>query len=128
MYFEVIKKETIEVPAGTIPCFYGEMRPDIRTILPVGSFLARLLSPFIPKYHFWFSCAPSHPLVKFEGVLGGAGAAPHTIELTRIENPRPGEPAQALSGVEEDLPEQASPEPAEDTDRKPDGPMHETGE
>jgi hypothetical protein len=85
MNFHIIRKETVEVPAGKIPCFYGEMKPDIRTIVPVGNFLAKLLAPFIPSYRFWFSCDPAHPLVKFEGVLGGAGAAPHTIELTRIE-------------------------------------------
>jgi len=96
MHFDVVRQETIEVPAGTIPCFYGEIRPDIRTILPVGSLLAKLLTPFIPRYHFWFSCGPSHPLVKFEGILGGAGAAPHTVELTRIENPGSQEAGQPL--------------------------------
>jgi hypothetical protein len=89
MNFHIVRKETVEVPAGKIPCFYGEMKPDIRTIVPVGNLLAKLLAPFIPSYYFWFSCDPSHPLVKFEGVLGGAGAAPHTIELTRIEPPGP---------------------------------------
>ena len=96
MHFDLIRQETIEVPAGTFACFYGEMRPDIRTILPVGNLLAKLLNPFIPRYHFWFASEPSHPLVKFEGVLGGTGAATHTIELTRIENPGPGEPGQPM--------------------------------
>jgi len=100
MYFDVIKQETIEVPAGTFTCFRGEVRPDIRTILPVGNFLASLLKPFIPRYHFWFSCEPSHPLVKFEGVLGGAGAAPHTVELVRIENPVSPAPRLNLSDPE----------------------------
>lgn len=86
MNFDVVGKDTIKVPAGEIPCYFGEMKPDIRTILPIGRFLARLLSPFIPKYRFWFACDDSHPLVKFEGVLGGSGAAPHTIELTKIEH------------------------------------------
>jgi len=89
MNFDDIKEETIKVPAGKIPCYYGMMRPDIRTILPIGNLLAKLLRPFVPKYHFWFSREASHPLVKFEGVLGGAGAARHTIELTRLENPAP---------------------------------------
>jgi hypothetical protein len=125
MYFDVIKKETIEVPAGTFPCFYGEMRPDIRTILPVGNLLAKLLKPFIPRYHFWFSCAPSHPLVKFEGVLGAAGAAPHTIELTRIENPGPKGPVPIPSDAGEGLPEQERPEPPDDTDHRIDDPMNQ---
>ena len=85
MSFDVEEKGTVKVPAGEIPCYYGEMKPDIRTILPIGSFLARLLGPFVPRHHFWFSSEGSHPLVKFEGVLGGTGAAPHTIELTKIE-------------------------------------------
>jgi hypothetical protein len=102
MTFDIIRKETVEVPAGKIPCYYGEMKPDIRTIVPVGNFLAKLLAPFIPRYHFWFSCEPSHPLVKFEGVLGGAGAAPHTIELMKIEAPGPentGDPLPAETGA-----------------------------
>ena len=86
MSLEVIKKEKIEVPAGEILCYAAEMKPDIRTILPIGNFLAKLLQPFIPKYRFWFACDQSHPMVKFEGILGGAGAAKHTIELTRLEN------------------------------------------
>ena len=91
MQFDVVGKDTINVPAGKIPCYFGEMKPDIRTILPIGRFLAKLLSPFIPKYRFWFACEESHPLVKFEGVLGGSGAAPHTIELTKIEYTGTGE-------------------------------------
>jgi len=94
MYFDVIEKETVQVPAGTFECFHGEVRPDIRTILPVGNVLASLLKPFIPRYHFWFSCGPSHPLVRFEGVLGGAGAAPHTVELIRMEHPASEAPLQ----------------------------------
>ena len=104
LYFDVIKEETIEVPAGEFHCFYGEMRPDIRTIMPVGNFLAKLLSPFIPKYRFWFAAEGSHPMVKFEGALGGAGATPHTIELTKIETPS--SPGKA----EEDVQEKNSPD------------------
>ena len=85
MSLDVTKKEMVQVPAGEFLCYLVEMKPDIRTILPIGSFLAKLLQPFIPKYRFWFSCDQSHPMVKFEGILGGAGAAKHTIELTRIE-------------------------------------------
>lgn len=85
MSARVVRQETVEVPAGRIPCYVVEMKPDIRTILPVGNFLARLLGPFIPKYHFWFAERDSHVLVRFEGALGGAGAAKQTIELTGIE-------------------------------------------
>jgi hypothetical protein len=63
------------------------MKPDIRSIIPVGGLLSKLLQPFIPKYRFWFAVDGSHPLAKFEGVLGGAGAARHTIELKQIEEP-----------------------------------------
>lgn len=88
MQLHVVRKETIQVPAGDFSCFYAEMKPDIRTLLPVGSLMAKLLQPFIPKYKFWFSCEGSHPMVKFEGVLGGAGAGKHIIELTDIEQPQ----------------------------------------
>ena len=87
MTLEVVKQETVQVPAGEIPSFLAEIRPDIRSIIPVGSLLSKLLQPFIPKYQFWFASERSHPMVKFEGVLGGSGAAKHTIELTRIVEP-----------------------------------------
>jgi hypothetical protein len=61
------------------------MKPDIRTVLPVSNLLAKLIQPFLPQYRFWFSTEPSHPLVKFEGALGGAGAAKHVVELKSIE-------------------------------------------
>jgi len=88
MQLHVVRKETVQVPAGEFPCYYAEMKPDIRTILPVGTLMAKLLQPFLPKYRFWFASESSHPLVKFEGVLGGAGAGKHTIELTGFEQGR----------------------------------------
>jgi hypothetical protein len=113
MHLDVLGKETIKVPAGEIPCYLVEMKPDIRTIMPIGRFLAGLLSPFIPKYRFWFACEESHPLVKFEGVLGGSGAAPHTVELTGIEYPAGSEKEvtpQNDPGKEEDVSAGALPE------------------
>ncbi len=79
-------RDTVQtsVPAGTFTCYLVEMRPDIRSILPMSPLLARLVQPFVPEYRFWFSVEPSHPLVRFEGALGGAGAVKHTIELTKI--------------------------------------------
>lgn len=85
IYLEVEEKETIEVPAGSFECYRVELKPDIRSIMPIGDFLASLIQPFLPTYHFWYSAGPSHPLVKFEGSLGGAGASETTIELKQIE-------------------------------------------
>jgi len=87
MRLEVVRQEKIQVPAGEFVCYLAEMKPDIRSIIPVGGLLSKLLQPFIPKYHLWFACDHAHPMVKFEGVLGGTGAAKHTIELERIEEP-----------------------------------------
>jgi hypothetical protein len=87
MSLEVTGQAKVRVPAGEILCYAAEMKPDIRSIIPVGGLLSKLLQPFIPKYRFWFAADRSHPLVKFEGVLGAAGAAKHTIELKRIEEP-----------------------------------------
>jgi hypothetical protein len=84
--FLVVKNtEKIKVPAGTFSCHCVEMRPDIRSVLPMSALLAKLVQPFVPEYRFWFSKEPSHPLVKFDGALGGAGAVKHVIELTSIE-------------------------------------------
>jgi hypothetical protein len=38
----------------------------------------------MPKYHFWYSTEASHPLVKFEGNLGGTGAGEQIWELKEI--------------------------------------------
>ncbi len=113
MHFDVIGKETIKVPAGEIPCYLGELKPDIRTIMPIGRFLASLLSPFIPKYRFWFACEESHPLVKFEGVLGGSGAASHTIELTKIEYTAKVEKEEPKQDVQEGAEEESQGTPPE---------------
>ena len=81
----VEEKETVNVPAGAFECYRVELEPDVRSILPVGDFLASLIQPFIPTYHFWYSTEPSHPLIRFEGSLGGAGAVNTTVELKAID-------------------------------------------
>jgi len=85
IWLEVEEKETIKVPAGTFECYRVELKPDIRSIMPIGDFLASLIQPFIPTYHFWYSAERSHPLVRFEGSLGGAGASNTVVELKEIE-------------------------------------------
>ena len=85
VFLEIKGIEEVTVPAGKIPCYCVEMKPDIRTILPVSALLAKLIQPFLPEYRFWFSTEPSHPLVRFEGSLGGAGAVKHTVELKELK-------------------------------------------
>jgi len=85
MFVTIKDIESIEVPLGTIRCYLLEMKPDIRTILPVSNLLAKLIQPFLPEYRFWFATEPSHFLVRFEGALGGAGAVKHIVELQKVE-------------------------------------------
>lgn len=84
IFLDVEEIETIVTEAGSFECFKLELKPDIRAILPIGDFLASLLQPFLPKYYFWYSTEPSHPLVKFKGSLGGAGASHTVVELKEI--------------------------------------------
>ena len=49
IWLEAEEKETIEVPAGTFECYKVELKPDIRSIMPIGDFLASLIQPFIPN-------------------------------------------------------------------------------
>ncbi len=85
IFLDVDAIETISTAAGSFECYRLELKPDIRAILPIGNFLASLLQPFLPEYYFWYSTEPSHPLVKFSGSLGGAGASHTVVELKEIE-------------------------------------------
>lgn len=84
LFVRVGDVEEVEVPAGRMKCHRVELKPDISTMMSLPSFLTKLLQPFMPRYHIWYSVEASHPLVKFEGNLGGTGAGEQVWELKEI--------------------------------------------
>jgi hypothetical protein len=59
------------------------MYPDINDWVKLGSVVTKLIKPFLPKYHMWFSPrgGAAHALVRFEGSYGPPGAPEIVLEL-----------------------------------------------
>ncbi len=66
--------ETIRVPAGVFECYKVELRLD----LGPATLLAKA---FVPKTFMWFTVAPPHHWVKFEGLERGLGSPYVAMEL-----------------------------------------------
>lgn len=84
VYYEVHKRHThVTVPAGRFEVAEVVMYPDINDWVKLGSVITKLVKPFLPKYHMWFSPRPSglHKLVRFEGSYGPPGAPEIVLEL-----------------------------------------------
>jgi hypothetical protein len=84
VYYEVHKKHaTVTVPAGRFEAVEVVMYPDINDWVKLGTVITKLIKPFLPKYHMWFSPSGSgpHKLVRFEGSYGPPGAPEIVLEL-----------------------------------------------
>ena len=84
VYYEVHKKRVdVRVPAGKFETTEVVMYPDINDWVKLGGVVTKLIKPFLPKYHMWFSAQPTgrHKLVRFEGSYGPPGAPEIVLEL-----------------------------------------------
>jgi hypothetical protein len=84
VYYEVHKKRTsVTVPAGRFEAAEIIMYPDINDWVKLGGVITKLIKPFLPKYHMWFSpgAGAHHKLVRFEGSYGPPGAPEIVLEL-----------------------------------------------
>jgi len=74
-------RQTIELAGKKAEAVEVVMFPDFNDWVRLGSWLSRLVSPFIPKYRMWYRPEPPHALVKFEGSYGPPGAPEIVLEL-----------------------------------------------
>jgi len=84
VYYEVHKHRVdVRVPAGKFETTEVVMYPDINDWVKLGGVVTKLIKPFLPKYHMWFSQRASgrHELVRFEGSYGPPGAPEIVLEL-----------------------------------------------
>lgn len=69
--------EKIETPEGEIECYKVELVPKLGVL--------NVFKVFFPKTYFWFTKAPPHRWVRYEGLEKGRDT-PHVImEVTRFE-------------------------------------------
>ena len=73
--FEIRGKERVKTPAGDFDCYKVEMVPHLG-VLNVARY-------FFPKTFFWFSVAPPHFWVRYEGLENGPGTPEIAMELDR---------------------------------------------
>jgi len=79
VYYEVHKRRAhVRVPAGSFEATELVMYPDINDWVHLGGVVTKLIKPFLPKYHMWFS---DRRLVRFEGSYGPPGAPEIVLEL-----------------------------------------------
>lgn len=84
VYYEIHKARTeVRVPAGEFEAAEVVMYPDINDWVKLGGVVTKLIKPFLPKYHMWFSrgAGGRNKLVRFEGSYGPPGAPEIVLEL-----------------------------------------------
>jgi len=73
--FEIRGKERVKTPAGDFDCYKVEMVPHLGVL--------NVVRYFFPKTFFWFSVAPPHFWVRYEGLENGPGTPEIVMELDR---------------------------------------------
>jgi len=73
--FEARGKERVKTPAGEFEAYKLEMVPHVG--------LLNVFRSFFPKAFFWFSVAPPHFWVRYEGPENGPGTPEIVMELDR---------------------------------------------
>ncbi len=76
MTFENRGKEHVRTPAGEFDCYKIEMVPHLGVLNVVRS--------FYPKAFFWFTVAPPHFWVRYEGPESGPQTPEIVMELDRV--------------------------------------------
>lgn len=67
-----LSDETLTLGDQKIPCYRLELA------------MTGIMAPFFPKSSFWYSLAPPHYLVRYEGLSGGPGSPRRLLELTSL--------------------------------------------
>ena len=74
---EMRGKEQVKTSAGVFECFKIELVPQLGVL--------EVLRPFVPKTYFWFSVAPPHFWVRYQGTENGRGTPQIVMELKSYE-------------------------------------------
>lgn len=69
--------ETIETPEGEIECYKVELVPKLGVL--------NVFQVFFPKTYFWFTKAPPHSWVRYEGLEKGRDTPHVVMEVTSFE-------------------------------------------
>ena len=77
MKVEMRGREQVKTPAGTFDCYKLELVPQLGAL--------NLFRGFLPKAVFWFSVAPPHFWVRYEGPESGPGTPDIVMELKTYE-------------------------------------------
>ena len=72
---EIRGKEHVKTPAGEFDCYKVEMIPHLG--------LLNIVRSFFPRTFFWFTVAPPHFWVRYEGLENGPGTPEIVMELDR---------------------------------------------
>ena len=80
VYVEVEGKKTLHIGGASHDTIEVIMYPDLNDWIPMGAMITRLVKPFVPKYHMWYSKQAPHRLVRFEGPYGPPGAPEIVLE------------------------------------------------
>jgi hypothetical protein len=74
MKLKLMDQELIETPLGELSSFKIRMVIDIRSIMPVGRFVAALIQPFMPQSYFWLWEKENYLPLRTQVALGPVGA------------------------------------------------------
>ena len=74
---ELRGRERVKTPAGDYDCYKLELVPQLGAL--------NVFRSLLPKAYFWFTAAPPHFWVRYEGPENGAGTPHITMELKTYE-------------------------------------------
>jgi hypothetical protein len=77
MKIEIRAKERIKTPAGVFECYKIELVPQLGIL--------NVVRPFAPKAYFWFTVAPPHFWVRYEGPETSPSSPHIVMELKSYE-------------------------------------------
>lgn len=81
VYVETQGEKTVQLPGGPRKAIEMVIYPDLNDFVRVGSTMARLAKPIMPKYHLWCEDEAPYRLVRFEGPYGPPGAPELIMEI-----------------------------------------------
>lgn len=81
VYVDTQGRTQVRLPGGTRNAVEMVIYPDLNDFVRIGSTMARLAKPIMPKYHLWFEVEAPHRVLRFEGPYGPPGAPELIMEL-----------------------------------------------
>jgi hypothetical protein len=82
VYVETKGETEVRLRGGTRRAIEMVLFPDLNDFVRVGTTMARLAKPIMPKYHLWFETQSPNRVLRFEGPYGPPGAPELIMELT----------------------------------------------